>query len=366
MTVAFRSALRSAPTVGAMLLLVFVSAGSLQAQTSPNSTTPPKSPTTNPKAARPVAAPAKPATTNVVKPTARVAPSAQPKAQVGNSVGLVPAASRNSIQSAPATAKPNVASVPPANAPPTTSATAPPQNPTSTPTAAPAAAWSPTVPSQTAPAAVAPLASAPASAMTSGGDPRTPVGGLGVGSFVWPGGWTLTSYGCFRTDTRLFCDFDTTNQGNVQVQSHILWAGAGGVNLVDDGGKITTRHNAFFVGQDGSQFATAYVSPQPVRFIIEYDDVDPRFTTVSLILARERIQRVPVIPIDPNQPAGRMPPRAVASATTAGTQPAGQQTAQPGTTGALDKAAGTVNSVNDQKKKAQSLWKSLQGAVQSH
>lgn len=42
------------------------------------------------------------------------------------------------------------------------------------------------------------------------------------------------------------------------------------------------------------------------------------------------------------------------------------QAAQPGGTGALDKATGTVNTVNEQKKKAQSLWKSLQGAVQSH
>jgi hypothetical protein len=199
-----------------------------------------------------------------------------------------------------------------------------------------------------------------------------------VGTFLWPGGWALTAYGCFGTDTRLFCDFDTTNQNNLQAASNI-WSGGGGVNLVDDGGKITVRHNAFFVGQDGSQFPTAYISPQPVRFIIEYDDVNPSYTAVSLVLGRERIQGVPITLIDPSQPQGKMPARPVASnvATSgtsarttgvnpatpkaAGTQPAGQPRA-----GALDKADSTVNNANNQKKKAQSIWKSLQGAVQTH
>ena len=151
------------------------------------------------------------------------------------------------------------------------------------------------------------------------GDSRAPVAAQGVGSFLWPGGWTLTAYGCFRTGTRLFCDFDTTNQNNLQADTSI-WSGGGGVDLVDDGGKITRRHNAFFVGSDGSQFTTAYISPQPVRFVIEYDDVDQRYTSISLILGRERIQAIPITLIDISQPAGRIPARAFASAP--GTQPA--------------------------------------------
>jgi hypothetical protein len=119
-----------------------------------------------------------------------------------------------------------------------------------------------------------------AGTMASPGDSRAPVAAQGVGSFLWPGGWTLTAYGCFRTDTRLFCDFDKP----IPVSGR-----GGGVDLVDDGGKITRRHNAFFVGSDGSQFTTAYISPQPVRFIIEYDDVDQRYTSISLILGRDRI-----------------------------------------------------------------------------
>jgi hypothetical protein len=200
------------------------------------------------------------------------------------------------------------------------------------------------------------------------GDSRSPVAGQGIGTFLWPGGWTLTAYGCFRTDTRLFCDFDTTNQNNVQVSSNI-WVGGGGVNLVDDGGKITGRHNAFFVGTDGSQFSTAYVTPQPVRFIIEYDDVDPRYSSISLVLGRDRIQRVPITLIDPSTPVERMPARLIASNTASSTQPVAagtQPSSQAAANGAIDKATSTVNNANAQKQKAQSLWKSLESAVQPH
>jgi hypothetical protein len=185
---------------------------------------------------------------------------------------------------------------------------------------------------------------------------------------LWPGGWTLTAYGCFRTDTRLFCDFDTTNQNNVQVSSNI-WVGGGGVNLVDDGGKITGRHNAFFVGTDGSQFSTAYVTPQPVRFIIEYDDVDPRYSSISLVLGRDRIQRVPITLIDPSTPVGRMPARLIASNAASSTQPVAagtQPSSQAAANSAIDKATSTVNNANAQKQKAQSLWKSLESAVPPH
>jgi len=195
----------------------------------------------------------------------------------------------------------------------------------------------------------------------SGGDPRTPVAGQGIGTFIWPNGWTLIAYGCFRSGTRLFCDFDTTSNNNTQAGVNI-WSGAGGVNLVDDGGKITTRHNAFFVGDDGSQFTTAYVGQQPVRFIIEYDDVDQRFTSISLVLAKSRIQNIPITLIDPSQPAGKMPARAAMAASAQGAQPGAQSSG----TGVLDKASNTVNNANAQKKKAQGFWKSVQNATQSH
>lgn len=193
---------------------------------------------------------------------------------------------------------------------------------------------------------------------------RAPIATQGVGTFLWPNGWTLIVYGCFRNGTRLFCDFDTTNQNNLQAGSNI-WDR---VNLVDDGGKITGRHNAFFVGEDGSQFPTAYIGSQPVRFVMEYDDIDQRYTSVSLVCGRDRIQGVPIALMDANLPAGKIPTRAFAPASSSPSSTGTQQAAapQPVGTDAVDKASNTVNNAGAQKKKAQSLWKSLQSTVQSH
>jgi hypothetical protein len=150
----------------------------------------------------------------------------------------------------------------------------------------------------------------------AGGDPRAPVGGLGVGSFVFQG-WTLTAYGCFRSGTRLFCDFDNSYQSNLQAGSNI-W---GPVRLVDDGGKITDRHNAFFVGDDGSQFQTAYLTAsKPARFIIEFDNIDQRYASISLVCGRDQIQAVPITLMDPSTPAGTMPARASVQGTRGATR----------------------------------------------
>jgi hypothetical protein len=159
----------------------------------------------------------------------------------------------------------------------------------------------------------------PMSGMTSGGtsnnaapsagDSRAPVAGQGIGTFLFHT-WTLVAYGCFRSGTRLFCDFDTLNQNNVQANSSI-WAP---VNLVDDGGKITRRHNAFFVGDDGSQFPTAYVTTKPVRFVMEYDNVDQRYTSISLVLGKDQITGIPITVEDAVQSAGKIPSRPTANA----------------------------------------------------
>jgi hypothetical protein len=147
------------------------------------------------------------------------------------------------------------------------------------------------------------------SSMSAPADSRAPVAGQGVGTFP-SGPWTLIAYGCFRSGTRLFCDFDTTNQNNTGANTEI-WSP---VSLVDDGGKITTRHNAFFVGDDGSQFSTAYLTAQkPARFIIEFDNVDQRYSSISLVCGRDQIQGVPITQMDPGQAAGTIPARASAS-----------------------------------------------------
>jgi len=329
MKILSKTAFRKPSTLASTVLLGFLVASSLTlAQTPPVVPVVPKKPApASAKTATPVkpAVPVKAVAITPVKQLAAPAQAASSKAQppIGSAYGAPPAITNQSAQ--------------------------------------PGTSVVPSALSQTNPSSVAAPSNALTSAGSSAGDSRAPVAGQGVGTFLWPGGWTLTAYGCFRTGTRLFCDFDTTNQNNLPANTSI-WSGAGGVNLVDDGGKITLRHNAFFVGEDGSQFQTAYISPQPVRFIIEYDDVDPRYTSISLVFVRDRIQRVPITPIDPSQPAGRMPARAFASAPASGTQ----QAAQPAANDALGKATNTVNNVNDQKKKAQGLWQSLQGSVQPH
>jgi hypothetical protein len=185
--------------------------------------------------------------------------------------------------------------------------------------------------------------------------------GQGVGTFVG-GGWTLTAYGCYRNGTRLFCDFDTIHEGNLQAGSNIWY----NVALVDDGGKMTGRHNAFFVGDDGSQFDTAYITQKPVRFVMEYDDIDQRYTTVSLVQGGNHIDRVPIAVMDSTLPAGAMPSRPAPGAQAAaapanGTAQTGQATAD----GAMDSATAAVNKAADQKKKATDFWNSLKG-VASH
>ncbi len=91
------------------------------------------------------------------------------------------------------------------------------------------------------------------------GDPRAPVVAQGVGTFQFRD-FTLTAYGCFRTGTRALCDFDATKQDSVQFNAEKLWYA---VVLVDDGGRVTKRHAAYFVGDDGSPVSNRVFEHQP-------------------------------------------------------------------------------------------------------
>lgn len=338
------------------------------AQTAP-AVPPKKTPVPVVQPAKVPAKPAAPAT--VLKPPvpAAVPKPAVPVATTKPAAPLTPAAQ---VTAVPQSAAVNTAAKPAAATPPSVPTAAATPTATTSPAAqAPANALT-SLPQtlQSGASSVPSAASALSSGSSAGGDPRSPVAGQGVGTFLWPGGWTLIAYGCFRSGTRLFCDFDTTNQNNFQVNgTGSFWMGGGGVNLVDDGGKITYRHNAFFVGADGSQFDSAYIGQQPVAFIIEYDDVDARYTAISLVLGRDRMQSIPITLIDPAQPAGKMPARTSLVASAGGTAPAGStatpQAAAAGANG-VDKATSTVNNINDQKKKAQTFWKALQDATQKH
>jgi len=144
---------------------------------------------------------------------------------------------------------------------------------------------------------------------TVAGDPRSPVAATGLGTFR-AADFTLTAYGCFRTGTRVLCDFDATKQHNRQMNAASIWST---VDLVDDGGRITKRHTAYFMGDDGNQFPVAFLSTTAVRMILEYDNVSPQFTSVSLVNRRERIQGVPITPVDASQPAANTATRGAAT-----------------------------------------------------
>jgi hypothetical protein len=210
----------------------------------------------------------------------------------------------------------------------------------------------------TAAAVPAGQSSAPRSFVApSGGDPRSAVATQGLGTFLG-GGWTMTAYGCFRTGTRVLCDFDVLPPSNTGIN-----AGAFGpwVALVDDGGKITAPHNAFFQAADGSQLTTAYAdTSNPLRLLMEYDNVSPNFNSVALVHGADRIAGVPITPADPNVPEGTILARGAAPSAPGGT-------ATPGA--AADKASGTVDTVNqqvqDKKAKAKSFWQKVQDLQQT-
>jgi len=179
--------------------------------------------------------------------------------------------------------------------------------------------------------------------------PRSAVAEAGVGSYNWST-LTLTAYGCSRSGTRVLCDFDISNQNSGQVTVG-YW---GDLALVDDGGKMSRRSNAFFMGNDGSQFDNAFVSPgQPVRYLMEFDDVAPSYTSIALVWQNKRIAPVAIAATDPNQPAGTIPGRGQA----------GGSSAAAGTTDAngnpLDKTNAAISNVQDKKNKAKSFWQQM-------
>lgn len=195
------------------------------------------------------------------------------------------------------------------------------------------------------------------------GDPRAALTAQGLGTFRG-GDFTLTAYGCYRTDTRILCDFDITKQNNAQMNLGPFYT----VAVVDDGGKITSRHDAYYLGTDGTHMTTAFLSATPTRYIMEYDNVGTQFTKVSLINGGDQIQGVPVTTMSASQPAGTIPNRGGAPAagtTTAQNQPGapanGANPANPA--GATDQASQAINKANDAKKKAKSLLDQLKSVA---
>jgi hypothetical protein len=81
--------------------------------------------------------------------------------------------------------------------------------------------------------------------------------------------YLMVVYGCYRTGTRVLCDFDLMKLNAAQVGVGPFAA----IALVDDGGQITRRHDAYYMGTDGRRMQAAYVSTAPVRYAMEFDNV---------------------------------------------------------------------------------------------
>ena len=193
------------------------------------------------------------------------------------------------------------------------------------------------------------------------GDPRAAVTAQGIGTFHG-GDFTLTAYGCYRTDTRILCDFDLIKQNNAQMNVSPFYT----VAVVDDGGKITSRHDAYYLGTDGTHMTTAFLSPTPTRYIMEYDNVGTQFTKVSLINGGDQIQSVPITAVSASQPAGTIPNRGGAPA--AGTATAQNQQGAPANgaanpASATDQASNAIKKATDAKQKAKSLLDQLKSAT---
>jgi hypothetical protein len=365
--------------LGFCAVLVFATGQALAQTPTPTTPAPVVKPKTPP--AKP-AAPAKPVATArpVVAP---VSPAPAAKAGLAPAAPAQPAAKQTPVSTAvtPNSTAKSATGVAPAPANSTTAAggtpaTAKPATATATGAAAapPAPAILPNIPTIPGASSALPNSSAtPAASGYSGVAPegqRSAVLAPGLHDFH-AYDYTLTAYGCFRNGTRLFCDFDASKLNATQVGSNI-W---GPITLVDDGGKITARHNAYFLFDDGTQAPTAYLSPKPIRFIIEYDDVNPRFNQVALVLGPDRALGIPVSNVDASQPGGAAIPGRGGAVQQAQSQ---QQAAAPGTPGtpatpgmpgatpasATDQVNQTINNVNDKKAKAQSLWQQLKTAAQ--
>jgi hypothetical protein len=244
---------------------LFLTLSSTVAQTG-TATTPPPDPATE-KPAKPAPKHTPPAKSTAAKAPAKTTTvAAQP-----NSAATTPAA--NTTSAVPARTA-STAATPAAGvaAPAATSNGLPARNSTTAPAASanqPAAA----------PAAAAPASNAARTAPTT----------QGLGDFRAQD-FTLTAYSCYRSGSRVLCDFDLTKQRAAQVNT----AAFNNVVLVDDGGKITRRHDAYFMAADGSRMPNAYASATPVRYIMEFDDSTANASSVSLVRGNERIQNVPV------------------------------------------------------------------------
>jgi hypothetical protein len=185
----------------------------------------------------------------------------------------------------------------------------------------------------------------------------------------------LTAYGCFRTGAVVLCDFDVTKQNSAPFKASVLWSSLG---LRDDSGRVSKRHDVFFLADDGTRQPLTTLSTNPVRLIMEFTEVDAQLSSVSLVNGQEQISGVPIDMTDPGQPEGTVPDRSASVVAVTGAPAAplvapSNSQIQPSSSAktnvnpldaanhAIDKAGATVNKVNQGAAKAKDAKDTVKG-----
>lgn len=124
-------------------------------------------------------------------------------------------------------------------------------------------------------------------------------GSIDQGSMLG-GGWRLSLYACYRAGARVLCDFDLTavNGTSGQVDTAPFYT----VAVIDSGGKITQRSDAYYLANDGSRMPRAFFSDTPVRYIMEFDNIAPNVSTVGVSNGGYQIPNIPVASLDQGAP----------------------------------------------------------------
>jgi hypothetical protein len=132
---------------------------------------------------------------------------------------------------------------------------------------------------------------APSNPGTAGrGSPRTALTTQGgVGTFHGAD-YTLTAYGCYRSGEDLLCDFDITKLRAAQVGLQPF----GDLAVVDNGGKINRRSDAYYMAADGSRMENAYVSTNAVRYVMQFNGIAQQTKSVSLVRGAVHLDNVPI------------------------------------------------------------------------
>jgi hypothetical protein len=142
---------------------------------------------------------------------------------------------------------------------------------------------------------------------TTNGAPRSQLNTSsdGIGSFPGCCGYNLIAYSCFRAGASVLCDFDVTNQGNVQANAKAIY---NDLRIVGSGGRIFGHNQAYFVDTDGSQFQTSYISAgSRVRMVMQFENVPASYSTVSLVQGRNNIQNVTIYSQEPGTSSQQTP-----------------------------------------------------------